>query len=71
MTKIEKQKRLDNICNLTADLENAQSHFLMKCGWKYSSNYPDYCWRWSKIIDDRPFMCNKERALKIERDFLD
>lgn len=70
MDKKDKQERLEEIREMKSDLENAQSHFLEKCGWKYTSHYPDYRWRWSKVIHENPFMCDKETALKIERDFL-
>jgi hypothetical protein len=36
-------------------LEQDREQFLRNNGWRYSSSYPDHCWRWSKEIQDGRF----------------
>ena len=43
-----------------------RGRFLDEHGWKYSSNYPDSRWYWSKEINDHLFVMNAKDAYRIE-----
>lgn len=32
-------------------LKRDKEALLYDAGWQYSANYPDHCWRWSKMVD--------------------
>lgn len=47
----EVAERLFELEQLQATADEARHEFLSKMGWKYTSNYPDCCWRWSKTFE--------------------
>jgi hypothetical protein len=51
MNEIRKQIR--TIRSRELKLKQDTEKLLRDLGWAYSSDYPDCCWRWSKVL------CNK------------
>ena len=53
------------------ELGQLKYRWLESYGWKFSCDFIDSCWRWSKEIDGKLMICNSTReAIRIENDFL-
>jgi hypothetical protein len=46
-----KTPTIDQIRDAEASLDGLRQAYLRSRGWRYSCDYPDCCWRWSKIFD--------------------
>ena len=65
----EVAKRLFELEQLQALADEAKTDFLSKMGWKYTSNYPDCCWRWSKTFEKGGQVTGDlDQALRLEVD---
>ena len=53
------------------EANHKKERFLVKWGWKYGCDYPDSCWRWSKVINGQRVNLNANAAFDMERDFLE
>jgi hypothetical protein len=49
------------------DAQDALREYLIERDWKYSSNYPDSCWRWSKEIDGKHMVMDQSAAFDLQK----
>ncbi len=52
-----------------SNLDSDKRKFLHRHGWRSSSAYPDYCWRWSKELNGVVVTvpdCNVDEAIGLE-----
>jgi hypothetical protein len=64
MTK--KELSFEPIRLMEIDLYGRKNAWLSAHGWKYTSDFPDSCWRWVKKIKGKSMMCSRDEALNIE-----
>lgn len=63
-------KREKTVLRIEALFERAKEErrkFLLKNEWKYGCNYPDACWRWSKIFAGERICLSEDAAFFMER----
>jgi hypothetical protein len=57
---------LEDIEEMATSLNEKKSSFLRERGWDYSSQHPDFCWRWTKLIGGRTYALSIGEALNFE-----
>ena len=66
-----KELAFEPIRIMEIELDQLKNKWLERYGWKYSCDFIDSCWRWSKEIEGKLMICNSIReAIRIENDFL-
>ena len=66
MTECNKHALYDKIGAEQDKVRGLQMVFLRKYGWKYTCEYPDCCWRWSKHINGDTIAATLDDALQME-----
>lgn len=54
---------------ITTSFEDAallQERYLRQEGWEYRCDYPDSCWRWSKMLNGRVMVMNAGEAFNFQ-----
>jgi hypothetical protein len=71
VTPEAKRLMFANLDDLESQLEYARECALASCGWKHTSDTPDFVWRWVKTLPNGPTLMVDERtALALERAWL-
>lgn len=66
-----KTRMFDQLADLEAQTADLGAGALVYCGWKHTSDTPDFVWRWVKTLPDgRILMVDQVAALNIERNQL-
>ena len=58
---------MDELSQIGNYIENKKNLMLSRAGWEYSSAYPDFCWRWAKLLPDgKRITCDASEAIRVE-----
>lgn len=57
---------MEDIVEAASNLDGVHRDFLTERGWKFSSEHPDFRWRWSKKIKGRNYSLNTNDAIHME-----
>jgi hypothetical protein len=57
---------IDKIAELQSQLADAEKTYLKERGWRYTSDFPDSCWRWVKKFGDKVLALSRSDAFQLE-----
>ena len=67
----ERDTLVSMVDSLFEKAKEERGKFLLDYGWEYGCDYPDFCWRWSKIINGKRICLSAREAFIMERNCLE